>query len=190
MSTPNDRELGLTTHCSPVDRWALVCITCEVVLSVAAPVGFSGVWLYPHPDHERHELATINPAGERVDQAAVATIVDEPAAAPGAPLIAAALTASPRPTRARPIRHGTNGGYSAHLKRGIPPCDACRRARTAYQRRYMRAVRQLEQDEPVYVCNECDFTTQHLRWIARHTWSEHERPPTGAERRSRKRAAS
>jgi len=33
----------------------------------------------------------------------------------------------------RPIRHGTEGGHSAHRRRGIPACDACLAAHSAYQ---------------------------------------------------------
>lgn len=193
MATPNDRQFGLTTYCSAVDRWALVCITCELVLSVAQPVDFSGKWLYPHPDHERHELVTVTPEGKRVDGAALAATAARSDLPPeGAELLRTALAGSRAPGRpAQPIRHGTTGGYRAHTRRGSPPCDACKRAAAAAKRRYDRAQRSAADDgQPVYVCNECDFTTAHLRWIARHTWAEHERPPTGPERVRRKRAAS
>jgi hypothetical protein len=36
-----------------------------------------------------------------------------------------------------PIRHGTNNGYQTHLRRGIPPCPACRTAHR-HQRRQER----------------------------------------------------
>lgn len=29
----------------------------------------------------------------------------------------------------KPIRHGTNAGYTAHLRQGEPMCEACREAR-------------------------------------------------------------
>lgn len=35
-----------------------------------------------------------------------------------------------------PIAHGTNGGYGAHMRRGIPVCDDCLRAHACYQARY------------------------------------------------------
>lgn len=31
----------------------------------------------------------------------------------------------PKPRPLKPIPHGTRGGYSAHYRRGIPPCDLC-----------------------------------------------------------------
>lgn len=36
-----------------------------------------------------------------------------------------------------PIQHGTNAGYHAECKRGLPTCDACRQA----HREYRKAVR-------------------------------------------------
>jgi hypothetical protein len=35
----------------------------------------------------------------------------------------------------QPIKHGTDGGWQAHRKRGEPVCEACRIARNAAQRR-------------------------------------------------------
>lgn len=41
-----------------------------------------------------------------------------------------------RPTRQPPpIKHGTYGGYIAHIRRGIEPCDGCRAANASYHRR-------------------------------------------------------
>lgn len=31
---------------------------------------------------------------------------------------------------------GTDGGYRRHLRNGLPPCDDCRRAHSAYNGRY------------------------------------------------------
>lgn len=37
-------------------------------------------------------------------------------------------------TGEKPINHGTLGGYVAHCRRGIEPCDPCRSANATYQR--------------------------------------------------------
>lgn len=42
----------------------------------------------------------------------------------------------------RKAEHGTNSGYQAHIAYGIPPCDECRAARSAYTRDYERRKRE------------------------------------------------
>ena len=37
-----------------------------------------------------------------------------------------------RSTPKKPIRHGTRTGYHQHLRRGIEPCPACRKANTEH----------------------------------------------------------
>lgn len=90
------------------------------------------------------------------------------------------------------IRHGTRGGYSAHYRRGIPPCDACRQAQAEYQReRYRRlqseAGRHIAERIPTVVTLACDcgepFTT--VAALMRQTLFHHRRPPTRAERTPR-----
>lgn len=44
----------------------------------------------------------------------------------------------------RPITHGTDSGYAAHIRRNTPPCDDCKAAHTAKQiarRRLTRPAR-------------------------------------------------
>lgn len=36
----------------------------------------------------------------------------------------------------KPINHGTDGGYQAHHKRGVPMCDACSLAKATYMAQY------------------------------------------------------
>lgn len=40
----------------------------------------------------------------------------------------------------KPIVHGTTAGYAAHLRRGEPPCEACREAKSRYDQAF-RALR-------------------------------------------------
>jgi WhiB family redox-sensing transcriptional regulator len=46
------------------------------------------------------------------------------------------------PVNARPIAHGTIGGYQTHINRGVEPCDECRAANARYKtaRSHMRLV--------------------------------------------------
>ena len=39
----------------------------------------------------------------------------------------------------RPINHGKQGGYQAHIKRGEEPCDDCKAAKSAAEKRYRAA---------------------------------------------------
>lgn len=40
-----------------------------------------------------------------------------------------------RPPKPRPMEHGTANGYNSHYERGEKPCDACRAAYYAAQKR-------------------------------------------------------
>lgn len=168
MSTTTRQRVGgdLTT-CSPVGRYALVCVTCAddgvpLVLSVAEPVGFDG-WLYPHTDHERHELVTLDPAG---------LVIDCQPAEVGA-------LAMPR----HEGTHGTESAYQRHRKRNEEACRACREAHCVYQneRRY-RSSQKAAEAGPHYRCGECGHRAKNRRAIVRHIWAEHDRPPRAAER--------
>ena len=44
-----------------------------------------------------------------------------------------AIARRSKSTSATPIKHGTNAGYIQHWRRGVPLCDACRDARSAYE---------------------------------------------------------
>lgn len=49
----------------------------------------------------------------------------------------------------KPINHGTNGGYLAHLRRGQEACDDCRTAHTASRAARKRAQAESKQIGPI-----------------------------------------
>lgn len=95
-----------------------------------------------------------------------------------------------------PIEHGTDRGYGAHRRHGIPACDACKQAHSDAQderRRvsgYSRPARLRSRDRfdalatvpgCVFVC-ECGLVDTRITRLTRHTWEMHGRPPLKVER--------
>lgn len=53
------------------------------------------------------------------------------------------------PPRPRPIEHGTEAGYGAHLRRGEPACRSCLEAHAAGHRE--RKARGTPRDQPIHI---------------------------------------
>ena len=57
----------------------------------------------------------------------------------------AIATGQPLPTRtSKPIVHGTNNGYHAHKRRGVPVCASCAEAHRTYVREQARQRRKAQ----------------------------------------------
>lgn len=72
-----------------------------------------------------------------------------------------------RETKRRPIKHGTDGGYVAHLRRDEPVCDACAAAHAARRRDNKSARgRTSEANSELVMCPHCGRKMRRGGYIA------------------------